>query len=282
MSGRPSVGDLPVDVAERDDAAAAVGDLDADGLLAGDRGEDADVGRGERVGEVVLEVADLVHLDAGREPQLVAGDVRARRPCRRPWPRRRSGRAPRRAPAHAVLVGGVGLGVVLGREAQDRRVGQLERADRRRARAPRGACGRAGAWRRVPPRPRPPPAPARGGGRGGRVVLGRQILDRPGEEVRVALGPVEGRRPLAGPHDEVALAGLRRQDRLGCVAALPRARRAARRCAGSRAWCRPRRSRSPGRRRRSRRRSPAGRRRAAGRRRGCGCRRRRGPARCPV
>ena len=59
-----------------DDPAARVGDLDADGLLAGDRGEDADVRGGERVGEVVLELGDLADLDAGREPQLVAGDVR--------------------------------------------------------------------------------------------------------------------------------------------------------------------------------------------------------------
>ena len=33
---------------------------------------------GQRVGEVVLELGDLADLDAGREAQLVAGDVRAR------------------------------------------------------------------------------------------------------------------------------------------------------------------------------------------------------------
>ena len=60
-----------------DDPAARVRHLDADGLLAGDRREDADVRGRERVREVVLELGDLADLDARREPQLVAGDVRA-------------------------------------------------------------------------------------------------------------------------------------------------------------------------------------------------------------
>ena len=53
------------------------GDLDADGLLAGNRCEDADLGRRERVGEVVLERGDLGHLRARGELELVAGDTRA-------------------------------------------------------------------------------------------------------------------------------------------------------------------------------------------------------------
>ena len=61
---RPVLGRVLVDVAEAHDPAVLVGDLDADGLLAGDRREDADVGRGQRVGEVVLELGDLRHLDA--------------------------------------------------------------------------------------------------------------------------------------------------------------------------------------------------------------------------
>ena len=77
VSGDQSGGRLLEDVAEVDDPAARVRDLDADRLLAGDRRQDADVGRGQRVGEVVLELRDLADLDAGREPQLVAGDVRA-------------------------------------------------------------------------------------------------------------------------------------------------------------------------------------------------------------
>ena len=54
-----------------------VGDLDADRLLAGDRRQDADLGGGERVGEVVLEVGDLGDLGAGRQLQLVASHARA-------------------------------------------------------------------------------------------------------------------------------------------------------------------------------------------------------------
>ncbi len=66
-----------VDVAERDEVRREVRHLDADGLLAGDRREDADLGRRQRVGEVVLEVRNLADLRAGRELQLVARDARA-------------------------------------------------------------------------------------------------------------------------------------------------------------------------------------------------------------
>ena len=54
-----------------------VRDLDADRLLAGDRREDADLGRRERVREVVLEPRDLRDLRPGRELELVAHDARA-------------------------------------------------------------------------------------------------------------------------------------------------------------------------------------------------------------
>ena len=67
---RPASGRVLEDVAELHDPPARVGHLDADRGLAGDRREDADVGRGQRVGEVVLELGDLAHLHAGREPQL--------------------------------------------------------------------------------------------------------------------------------------------------------------------------------------------------------------------
>ena len=66
-----------VDVAEADHLAGAVGNLDPDRLLAGDRREDADVGRGERVGDVVGELGDFLDFGPGREAQLEAGDVRA-------------------------------------------------------------------------------------------------------------------------------------------------------------------------------------------------------------
>ena len=66
-----------VDVAERDEVRRVVRHLDADGLLARDRREDADLGRRERVREVVLERRDLRDLRPGRELELVARDARA-------------------------------------------------------------------------------------------------------------------------------------------------------------------------------------------------------------
>ena len=51
--------DLAVDVAERDEVRGEVRHLDADCLLARDRREDADLGRRERVAEVVAELGDL-------------------------------------------------------------------------------------------------------------------------------------------------------------------------------------------------------------------------------
>ena len=64
------------DVAERDEVRGGVRDLDADGLLAGDRREDADLRRGERVREVVLQRGDLRDLRPGRQLKLVARDAR--------------------------------------------------------------------------------------------------------------------------------------------------------------------------------------------------------------
>ena len=111
------------DVAEVDHAVALVGHLDADRLLAGDRREDADVGGGERVGDVVLQLGDLRDLGAGREAQLVARHARA-------------GDLPDHLGLDAevaqrldqqlgdlVLVGGVGA-LALGRVAQQLRLGQ--------------------------------------------------------------------------------------------------------------------------------------------------------------
>ena len=76
-SGLAEAGKLVEDVAERDQVRGQVGHLDADRLLAGDRRQDADLGGGERVGEIVLEVGDLGDLGAGRELQLVASHARA-------------------------------------------------------------------------------------------------------------------------------------------------------------------------------------------------------------
>ncbi len=67
---------VAVDVAEGDEVRAEVRHLDSHRLLAGNRREDADLGRGERVAQVVLQLRDLGHLRAGGELQLVAGDAR--------------------------------------------------------------------------------------------------------------------------------------------------------------------------------------------------------------
>ena len=76
-SGLALDGQVVVDVAERDDLRREVRHLDADRLLAGDRRQDPDLGRRERVGEVVLERRDLRDLRPGRELELVAGHARA-------------------------------------------------------------------------------------------------------------------------------------------------------------------------------------------------------------
>ena len=122
---RPVGGRVLVDVAEVHDLAPRVGDLDADRLLAGDRRQDADVGGGQRVGEVVLELRDLGHLDSRCQPDLVARDVR-------------SGDAPddlgldpevtqglEQGPGRRLLPGGVGLGGLPGGAREGTRVRAL-------------------------------------------------------------------------------------------------------------------------------------------------------------
>ena len=63
-------------VAEGDELAGVVGHLDADRRLARDRGEDAHVGGGHRVGDVALQRRHPGHLHAGPELELVARDGR--------------------------------------------------------------------------------------------------------------------------------------------------------------------------------------------------------------
>src|SRR5256714_30722 len=75
---RPAGRRLLEDVAEVHQAAVRVRDLDPDRLLAGNRREDPDLGGGERVRQVVLELGDLRHLGSGLEAELVARHVRAR------------------------------------------------------------------------------------------------------------------------------------------------------------------------------------------------------------
>ena len=171
------------DVAERDEVRREVRQLDADGLLAGDRREDADLGRRERVREVVLERGDLRDLRPRRELQLVArdaragdladdvrldpevlerldeelGDARGRlagvvgllgRPVEDAGDpgacRRRSPRSPRRRAARSSTTSGAGLGL----EERRRRERVRRRARRRRPGTTRrrrpAACGRRG------------------------------------------------------------------------------------------------------------------------------------------
>ena len=65
------------DVGQGHQLAGAVGHLDADGRLARDGGEDAHVGRGHGVGDVLGQAGHPGHLDAGPELELEAGDRRA-------------------------------------------------------------------------------------------------------------------------------------------------------------------------------------------------------------
>ncbi len=64
-------------VAEAHHLAVGVGHLDADGRLARDRGEDPHVVGGDRVGDVLGELRDLLDLDGRAELDLVARDRRA-------------------------------------------------------------------------------------------------------------------------------------------------------------------------------------------------------------
>jgi len=65
------------DVAQRDDLLVPVGDLDADGRASRDRAEDAHIGGTDRVGDVLGQAGDLLHLDAVADLDLVAGHRRA-------------------------------------------------------------------------------------------------------------------------------------------------------------------------------------------------------------
>ena len=71
-------------VAEGDDLAVDVGDLDADRALAGDRGEDAHLVGGHRVGDVVLQRRDPLDLDPVADLDLVLRDRRSAREAGHP------------------------------------------------------------------------------------------------------------------------------------------------------------------------------------------------------
>ena len=65
------------DVAELDHLTVGVGDLHADGALAGDRGQQADLVRAHRVGDVLLLTGHPGDIDAAPQVDLVASDLRA-------------------------------------------------------------------------------------------------------------------------------------------------------------------------------------------------------------
>ena len=85
------------DVAERDEVRREVRQLDADRLLAGDRREDADLGRRERVREVVLQRRDLRRPSSPARAAARSASRAGRRSGRSRSPRRRSARASARA-----------------------------------------------------------------------------------------------------------------------------------------------------------------------------------------
>ena len=129
----PGPGSTDDEVAERDDVRRAVRDLDADGLLARDRREDADLGGRQRVREIVAQAGDAGDLRARGELELVARHARA-------------GDGADEAGLDAVLGEraeqrardplGVRIAADRGRAlAQHARVGQAGTAARRRARA---------------------------------------------------------------------------------------------------------------------------------------------------
>ena len=141
-------GQVAEDVAERDELRREVRDLDADGLLPGDRSEDPDLRGRERIREVVLEPGDLGHLRARRELELVAGHARARdlpgdaspprrtrTACGRGDPRssRSCRSSPRRPPAKR--------GAACGREAGTRSARTTSRRRTRHSRVRLGLVG---------------------------------------------------------------------------------------------------------------------------------------------
>ena len=197
----------------------------------------------------------------GREPQLVARDVRAGdRADDLRLDAEVAERLDERARARCSWSAVSGLASSSGESAQDRGSGSWKARARRRSGAARAlAC--TGLGRRLRRgcgvglgSPRVLERPARRRRRGSSSGSGRPRR-RPVEEVGVALGAVERRRALARAHDEVALGGLGRDGSARRVAGLARADDRGGGRGGSRASCPRRRCRWRGRRPRSTRRS---------------------------
>ena len=112
-------------VAQMDDPPPRVRNLDPDRLLAGNRRQNPDVRGGQRVREIVLELRDLGHLRPGRQPDLVAGDVRtgdtADHLCLDPEVTERLDQRG----GHLLLTRGIGLGCLSGRPDEETRPGHV-------------------------------------------------------------------------------------------------------------------------------------------------------------
>jgi hypothetical protein len=140
-----------------------VGHLDTDRRAAGDRRQDADVGGGHRVGDVLLKVGDAGDLHAGAELELVAGDGG---PDGHPDERGVDAVLLERIVQHVTA--SFDLAVVhrlLAGPGEDRRRGELPRAGAGGG----GVAGRGGAIRTAPLRRRRGPL---------RVVLGGEVVQR--------------------------------------------------------------------------------------------------------
>jgi hypothetical protein len=119
------------DVAERDELACPIRHLDADGRLARYGRQDAHVGRGHGVGDVLGQAGHAGHLHAGTELELVAGDGRPDAAPDQPRVHAVGGEG-----AHQLLAGRVDLALV---EAQ--LLGRDQGRHRRQHPFARGAWG---------------------------------------------------------------------------------------------------------------------------------------------
>ena len=207
------------DVAQGHQLARPVGHLDADGRLARDGGQDAHVGRGHGVGDVLGQAGDPGHLDPGAELELVAGDGRADPAADQAGLDAVGGQR-----AHQVLAGRVELALVL--------VHLLGGVQERHGRA--APTRRARAWR---------PAPVAGSTRRlDRLGLGvERDVDVPSRVGRLLVGRCvlgdDGAGPARRPHRVVVVDVLDGDHER--LAPPERARAAAR------GGCRPRRDARP-------------------------------------
>ncbi len=126
-------------LAEGDDLRVGVGDLDAHGAASRDRRHDPDALRAHREGEVIRQVRDLPHLDAGPRLDLELRHHRARRPPHDLGVHTKGGERLLELDAHGVELAVARLRLTRGRRREQvergellRRVGQRGRVHLRR------------------------------------------------------------------------------------------------------------------------------------------------------